>query len=254
MKKRQSIIFLLYGLSFCVFVVVWHFLSVVTNASLILPSPSVVFKTALRLCSDEFFWQHFFHTVNRCFLSFIISLLLGSALGIFSGISNAVTAFSSFPLAVIRTTPVVSFILLALFWFKSSTIPVFVSVLMTFPIMVTAVRRGFENIDKKLLDMAKVYAFTKWQIFRFIKLPSVLPFFLTGAVSTFGLTWKVVAAGEVLCLPQKGAGTLLYTAQVHLETDQVLAISLLLVTFSFILEKLFAFCVSLFLKKGNAND
>ncbi len=249
MKKRQHVTFLMYGLSFFIFIAAWHILSAAMNAPLILPPPSAVFKTAVKLCALPSFWNDFLATILRCFISFIISLIFGALLGVVCGLFENIKAFSAFPLAVIRTTPVVSFILLALFWFKSSTIPIFVSVLMTFPVMVTAVSTGFEKTDEKLLNMAKVYAFTKWQIFKFLKIPSVLPFFLTGAVSTFGLTWKVVAAGEVLCLPKRGAGTLLYTAQVHLETSEVLAVSLLLVAVSFLLEKLFALCVSLFIRR-----
>ena len=66
---------------------------------------------------------------------------------------------------------------------------------------------------------------------------------MNGMVSTFGLTWKVVAAGEVLSLPKYAAGTLLQRGQVHLETSSVIAVTIVLVTVSFIIERLFSLAV-----------
>lgn len=222
------------------------------HAPLILPSPADVFKTVFVLSGDRIFWSNIAATFIRCLLSFFISLVLGTVAGIICGVSVFMRNFLSVPLSVIRSTPVVSFILLALFWFDSSSVPVFVSVLMTLPVMVTSVISGFTERNSRLSAMACLYGFSRFQRFRWITMPAVLPFFLTGAVSCFGLTWKVVAAGEVLCLPKLGSGTLLQTAQVHLETGQVMAVTLVLVVLSFVLEKLFAFAVFHKFHKGES--
>ena len=202
-----------------------------------------------QLCKTQKFWLSFAYTLLRVFLSFLISVIAGTLLGIFCGLSPFMHHFFEFPLAVIRSTPVVAIILIALFWFKSGTVPVFVCVLMTLPIMTTAVANGFYKTDEKLLGMAKVFGFTRRQIFRHIQLPSLIPFFLNGMVSTFGLSWKVIAAGEVLSLPKNGAGTMLQRAQVHLETPSVMAITIILVAISFIIERLFMLAVNKFLQK-----
>ncbi|MFA6857746.1 MAG: ABC transporter permease subunit [Treponema sp.] len=223
---------------------VWEAAAHTVNSPLILPFPGEVFKAFLLLCREMSFWQHVGATFMRCMVSFILSVVLGTGIGILCGASSFFKNFFSFPLEIIRATPVVSFILLALFWFTSSQVPVFVSVLMTLPVMTTATAQGFAKVDSNLDAMAHVYAFTGKQTFRWITLPSVLPFFLSGAVSAFGLTWKVVAAGEVLSLPAKGVGTLMQTAQVHLETADVAAVTFVIVVLSFGLEKLFAVIVT----------
>ena len=63
-----------------------------------------------------------------------------------------------------------------------------------------------------------------------------MPAFLAGAESAFGLAWKVVAAGEVLSIPHYATGSLMQLAQVHLETCDVLAVTLALVLISWLLE------------------
>ena len=96
--------------------------------------------------------------------------------------------------------------------------------------------------------MAKCFSLTGKDIFYYIKLPSAIPFILNAAVSAFGLTWKVVVAGEVLSLPINATGTLLQRYQVHLESAYVLAAAIILVAVSFFLQELFAFFVR-YLKK-----
>ena len=195
------------------------------------------------LVKTKAFWQAFAHTFLRVIISFAITVVIGTALGIAAGFSKFLRDFFELPLAVIRATPVVAFILIALFWFKSGTVPVFVSVLMTLPIMTTAVANGFSKADEKLMGMAKVFCLTRSQIFKYIQFPSLVPFLLNGMVSSFGLTWKVVAAGEVLSLPKYAAGTMLQKAQVHLETSTVIAVAIILVLVSFVIERLFMYAV-----------
>ena len=232
-----------YLLSIFVLLAAWFFLSKLINAELILPSPLEVFSSMGSLVKTKAFWQAFAHTFLRVIISFAITVVIGTALGIAAGFSKFLRDFFELPLAVIRTTPVVAFILIALFWFKSGTVPVFVSVLMTLPIMTTAVANGFSKADEKLMGMAKVFCLTRSQIFKYIQFPSLVPFLLNGMVSSFGLTWKVVAAGEVLSLPKYAAGTMLQKAQVHLETSTVIAVAIILVLVSFVIERLFMYAV-----------
>ena len=247
MKKIRTLS--VYILSILFIFLLWIILSKLVNASLILPGPVAVFKAMGTLLKTPAFYRAFAWTFVRVLLSFAISVLAGTLLGVLCGISTTAKDFFELPLAIIRATPVVAFILVALFWFKSGTVPVFVSVLMTLPIMTTAVANGFYKSDEKLLAMAQTFCLSKKQIFRYIKLPALIPFFMNGMVSTFGLTWKVIAAGEVLSLPKNAAGTLLQKAQVHLETPTVIAITIILVAVSFILERLFLFAVNKLVRK-----
>ena len=94
------------------------------------------------------------------------------------------------------------------------------------------------------MNMAQTFQLSKKEVFFYIKLPDCLPFWKNGLLSTFGIIWKVVAAGEVLCLPKFAVGTMMQRAQVHLETSLVIAQTVVLVTFSFILERLLAFLLN----------
>lgn len=243
----KPFIFILSG--FCV-LGIWYLAAEIISAPLVLPSPKETFSSLVNNIFLPSFWWHVGFTALRSISAFFISVIIGTVLGILCGVSPFFSNLIAFPLAMIRTTPVVSFILLAIFWFGSSIVPVFVAVLMSLPIMVSAVETGILHTDSKLLDCSKSYGFSKVKQIFYIYIPSCIPSFLTGSISAFGLSWKVVVAGEVICLPRRGVGTLLQTAKVHVETSQVFAITLVVIFICFILETVFKASLKKLLNTG----
>lgn len=227
-----------YSFSIVFIFIIWWIVSVVVNAPLILPEPIDVIKTMLSYCRKPFFWQNFSKTFLRILSAFAVSVFAGLILGFITSVSDFLHDFFEIPLTVIRATPIIAFILIAVFWFDSNTVPVFVAVLMTLPIITNSVYTGFSNTDVKLLDMAKAFNLTKVQVLIYIKIPSCKNYFLDGIQSSFGLTWKVIVAGEVISLPQYALGSMLQRSQVHLESQEVIAVTIFIITFSFIIEKI----------------
>lgn len=209
MVKKRLPDFVIYLLSLLFIVGVWQIIAVKVNASLIIPTPFECCITLKEIIVKKTFWINFHATFGRVIISFVISIVLGAIIGFLCGISRFAKTFFELPISIIRATPVIAFILVAYFWFTSTVVPVFVTVLMTLPIMITSVCSGFEKADKDLLNMAKVFNFSNKEVIRYIKIPNAVPYFINGAISCFGLSWKVVAAGEVICLPKKAIGTML---------------------------------------------
>ena len=203
---------------------------------LVLPEPADVFLRITKLLPQKTFQLAIFSTLGRAVKAFAVSVCFSLILGILIGADENLAALFRFPLSVIKATPVVSIILVAMFWFKSAAVPVFVSVLMTLPVLTETVAAGIRSTDKKLLAMSEVYCFSFWQKLRFIYVPSVLPYFFSGMLSALGLTWKVVVAGEILSLPKNSVGMALQAAKVHLETVDVFAWTVTVVALSYAFE------------------
>ena len=228
-------------LSVGIILVVWQILAMVIHSPLILPLPRETLEVLIQDMGKPLFWQHVGATACRSLIAFGISVVVGTILGAAAGASDSVHKLLDFPLAMMRATPVVSFILLALFWFGSSIVPIFVAMVMSLPVMISAVETGIKNTDKDLIACCRVYGFSTGKMLCHLYFPSCKPHFFAGSLAAFGLSWKVVAAAEVISLPYRSAGTLLQNAKVHLETAQVFAITMVLVILSFILESLFSF-------------
>jgi len=240
-----------YLLSIIILLVGWFIIALKVDADLIIPKPGSVFLEILNLLKSKKFWIDFLHTFSRILLSFLFCVVAGSILGYFSGTVTFVRHFLEIPLSILRSTPVIAVILIALFWFPSGFVPIFVSILMTLPIMITNVSESFCSVrdDSPLMKMSRLYGFSKFQNFFYIKLPAAKRLINAGLISCFGLTWKVVIAGEVLCLPGIALGSQLHDFQVHLETNSLIAVTTIYVVFSFIIEKIFALVLKLWEEK-----
>jgi len=218
---------------------IWELGSLAVDSPFILPAPFQVFADCLSLLSDRTFQGTVAATCIRGMLAFSVSLAFSFIFGFASGMNADVTAALKPWMSAVKATPVVAFILIALLWFGSSMVPVFVSVLMTLPVMTESIAHGVRSSDPKLLEMARVYHYRKRDVFFNIRLPSAMPFFLAGAGSSLGLTWKVVVAGEILSSPKYGIGSAMQTAKVHLETSRVFSLTIVAILLSVATELLF---------------
>jgi ABC-type nitrate/sulfonate/bicarbonate transport system ATPase subunit/ABC-type nitrate/sulfonate/bicarbonate transport system permease component len=223
-------------LSILVFLLAWELASRAIGSPLILPSPEAVARWFLRHGGSPLFLRHLGASCLRALGASAVTLVLGTCLGLGAGLSPGFRSFTAFPLTVIRAVPVVSIILLAVFWLGSNLLPLFIAALMALPVMTDAVAAGIRNTPRRLVDAMGAYGFSRLRLLRHVYVPSCTPNFLGGLRSSFGLCWKVVAAGEVLTLPDYGAGTLLYSQKVRLETAGVFAVTVTLVVLCFVLE------------------
>lgn len=190
---------------------------------LILPPPERVFAEALVLYPSPRFLAALLGTFLRGLAAFGVSILAGAAAGLAAGLSPLVEAALAPLLTMIRATPVLALILVALLWFPSGAVPVFAAFLMAFPVMATSAAEGARAADPRLLEMARLFRVPRAAVFRKVRLPAAAPHLLAGAKSALGLSWKVVVAGEVLSQPLRALGTGMQDARVLLETPRVLA-------------------------------
>lgn len=203
--------------------IIWKLAAGAVGAPIILPDPEVALKTLAELSADPVFWRTAAVSAARVLTGFALSVAAGLAVGIPAGVHPLFHAGFSPILAVIRTTPLMSVILIALLWFSSGAVPVFAAFLIGFPVVVQNVIAGVRQTDPRLLEMGRAYGLTPRRMITAIHIPSVAPYLLSGAQTALGLTWKVIVAAEVMSLPRRGIGTEMQYAQMRLETAEVLA-------------------------------
>lgn len=235
MNKNSSISIL----SFLIILAIWKLSSILISADIILPAPETVVKSLIDIFSSDVFLSALINTLLRGFTGFLISLTSGMIIGIGAGLFKPFKYFIEPVISIIRSTPVISVILLALIWFNTNNVPVFVAFLMAFPIVCGSIIEGINTVDNKLLEMAKIYKVPfKKQVFK-IYIPTLTPFIISGASMSLGIIWKVVVAAEVLSQPKYGIGTSLNEAKAYLLTEEVFAWTVVALLLSFISEKLF---------------
>lgn len=235
MNKKKSISLL----SILILLIIWKLSSIFIGADIILPAPEKVLISLLNIIKSGPFLTSLINTLFRGLAGFILSLGLGLIIGISAGLFNPFALFIKPVISITRSTPVISVILLALIWFNTSHVPVFVAFLMAFPIVCGSIIEGINTVDEKLIEMANIYKIPlKKQILK-IYIPGLTPFIISGASMSLGIIWKVVVAAEVLSQPKFGIGTSLNEAKAFLITEEVFAWTVIAILLSFITEKLF---------------
>jgi NitT/TauT family transport system permease protein len=165
----------------------------------ILPPASRVWSEFWRMLAAERLLHHSGITA----LEVVIGFALGSALGVLIGFilgaaPRAELVLSPYILAL-QIAPKVAFAPLFVMWLGYTIYPkILVAVLIVFfPIMVN-VLTAIRTVDPDLVNLARSFSATRWQIFRMIEYPATLPPLFSGL--RIGATLAVigVVVGELV--------------------------------------------------------
>lgn len=224
---------------------IWEAISLAVDNVNVLPSPYQTYKALSLLMFEIKFFKSIAFTLYRVFLGFFISVVSGIALGVVSGLNDWVHDLLNPIIVTVKSTPVISVILIVILWSKSGNAPIIISFLMTFPMIWTNTVQGIKATDKKILEMARSFQVRKTSIIKNIYLPSIRPFVLSGITYAVGISWKVTVAAEVISHPKFGIGSRLYESKIYIAVDEVFAWTFIVILFSFVFE----YAIKYWLKK-----
>ena len=219
-------------------IAVWSFASYMIGLELILPSPLKVLTALFEKAATADFLIAAGLSLLRIAVGFLLGTLVGGLLAVLMRVSKVAKALFSPILHVVKAAPVASFIILALVWFKTDILPVFISFLMVVPVVCSNVSEGIAQTDRKLLEVARIYRFGKKRTFSEVWLPSVKPYAVSACRTALGFAWKSGVAAEVICRPDRSIGDALYSSKMNLETAEVLAYTAVVIIISVLLERL----------------
>ena len=227
----------------------WEIAALIVHQPVLLPTPIAVLLRAWHMPQEAAFFRSVWYSLSRITLGFLGALIAGSVLGALAARYRLVEILL-FPFtATVRSVPVASFVVIALIWFTSSALSVFISFLIVLPIVYQNVKDGFSAVDKKELEMARVYRVPPLRTFRIVYLSKIKPFFLAACHTACGLAWKSGVAAEIIGIPNYSMGERLYMSQLTLDTVSLLAWTFYIVLLSVLFEKLFLFLTEKLLKR-----
>jgi len=217
---------------------VWQLAFFVVKSGLLLPSPAQTFLRLFELAKTGDFWLKSVLSLVRIVEGFLLGVFAGGLLGILTARFRLLKDFFAPVINIVKATPVASFIILALVWLSKDGVPVFIAFLMVLPVIWANVSEGIGQTDKDLLEMARIFRFSRGKLFTKVYVPSVLPYFFAGCTTALGFAWKAGIAAEILSLPVKSIGKELYYSKIYLETTDLFAWSVMVIVMSIALEKL----------------
>ena len=162
-------------------------------------------------------------TLGRIFQGLILSMLLGSGIGLAMGLRRNIEAFLDSWIMVLLTFPAVCWAFLSVLWFGLSEVgPVFTIVLIVFPFVTINVWEGTKAMDKELIDMARVYGATRGLTVRKVLIPQLTPYLFSSLRIAFALSWKIALVSEAFGVSSGVGNRLLFWFQ-DTRVDMMLA-------------------------------
>ena len=221
-----------------VWLALWQGIHAAVGLDMLLPSPWQVAVELSRMVVTGSFWLTIAWTVVRVVVGFVVGYGLGAVLAVLSYRFRLVDRFLSPVIYVVKSTPVASFIILALCWMGTETVPSFICLLMVLPIVFGNVLTGLKAVDRDLLEMSRGYGFSFGKRLRSIYLPSVRPYLTSASGTGLGLSWKAGIAAEVICRSRVSIGNEIFESKYYLEITRMFAWTVVVVLLSVLFDRL----------------
>jgi len=236
LKKFKKPLLLLAVAAF--WLAVWEVIALNAPTLLPIPTPWQVWLALAGLAKAPEFWKSCGYSLLRVAGGFLAAVVAGTVLAGLTVRFRAAHILLSPLLLIVRSTPVASFIILCFMYFTSNTLPVFIAFLMVMPLVWGNVEKGIRGTDRTLLEMAAVFRMGAFRTFRHVRVPAVMPYFLSACTTGLGFAWKASVAAEVISPPGHALGTLLLTAKRNIDLPQVFASTVAVIVLSLLLEQL----------------
>jgi sulfonate transport system permease protein len=189
----------------------------------LMPPPSRIADTLGLLAASGELATHAAATLSRVATGFGLGALAGVVLGALSGASPLARRLLDPSLQALRAIPSIAWVPLFILWFgifEASKVAL-IAVGVFFPVYL-GIAGAIASVDRKLVEVGRVFRLSRSRLTRRILLPAVLPAGIVSLRSGLGLGFMFVVAAEIMGASE-GLGYLLVDGQQMGKPDQILA-------------------------------
>lgn len=188
----------------------------------VLPEPWAVVKAAWHLTLTGELWDNLKVSAGRALAGLAVGGGLGLCLGLLTGLSRPAELALDTTLQMLRNIPPLAIIPLVILWFgiDEGAKLFLVAFGVFFPLYINTLH-GIRAVDPALIEMARSYGLSGWNLYRDVILPGAMPSILVGLRYALGLTWVLLIVAETVSA-SSGIGYMTMNAREFLQTDVVL--------------------------------
>ena len=210
-------------LGIALFFVCWQLLSLLIGEdTFILPGPIKTIGEAFKMLGSSYIYKCLFQTLLRMLCGFILSFIIAFILGVLSGNSEKIEETLKPTMTILRSIPTATLVYLFLVIAGARLTPLFIVVLVSFPIIYESVVGGIKSTPKVLLEASQIDASNIINQNIRIRIPLAMPYIVVGIASSFGLSLKIEIMAEVITgYTRLGLGSAILAAQRSDPTNMV---------------------------------
>ena len=202
---------------------VWQLAALAVGQEFLLASPLKVLASLIKLLADGDTYQAALLSTLRILLGFLAGFVIALLLAAGSSSFSLIRALAAPPVALARSVPVASFVILAIILVSSRWLSTLIAFVIGFPVIYANVMEGLAARDRQLQEMAQVFQVPLGRRLVFLTLPQLAPYLRAGGVTALGLCWKSGVAAEVIGIPRGSIGEHLYMVKVNYLTADLFA-------------------------------
>lgn len=180
---------------------------------------SITVHDGRRGLSDHYLWEHLWASLRRIFIGVAFAIVFGVVLGLLLATVKPFRVIVEPFVNFIRALPPLAYFSLLIIWFGiEDTSKIWLLFLAAFAPVALAVVAGVSDIRAERIDAARSLGANRWQVLRFVVIPSVLPSLFTGIRLALGFAWTTIVAAETVDgIP--GIGGLAWSTKKQMQTD-----------------------------------
>lgn len=189
----------------------------------LMPPPSRIGATLWDLAQTGELASHAAATLWRVAAGFGLGAAAGTVLGAVSGASPVMRRIMDPTLQALRAIPSIAWVPLFILWlgiFEASKVAL-IAVGVFFPVYL-GVAAALSGVDRKIIEVGRVFQLSRLQMIRRVTLPAILPAWITALRTGLGLGFMFVVAAEFMGASE-GLGYLLVDGQQLGRPDRILA-------------------------------
>ena len=221
----------------------WEALARALHSSILLVGPAQVFLRLCQLLPEGRTWRILAVSAAGVACGFFLSVLAAAPLAVLSHRSGLARRLLAPPVAVMRSVPVASFIILALVFFSSRFLSPLITFTVSLPVFYTATLGALQKRDPAFRELAAVFRVPLPRRILALDLVEMLPDLEVACKTAVGMCWKAGVAAEIIGVPRGTIGERLQQAKLYLDTADVLAWTALVLLLSACFEKLVCLAV-----------
>lgn len=225
-------------LSILLIPVAWQLLSWQMAQPQLIPSFPDLIRALFRLVYSPGFLVSIGTTCLRACVGLLLSLAAASITAFLLNRSEGIRLLFMPWLSLLRSVPVISFILLALIFLNPEMIPLLIAFLTMYPLLTENLLKGLMNRRDSWKILARQFHLNAWNRLFQINYPQLKPYLFSGLASAVGFGWRAIIMGEVLSQCVDGIGKRMKEAQVFIDVPELIAWTLVAIVLSWLTDKL----------------
>ncbi len=188
----------------------------------IFPNPVETFEQMFIYLKDPYTYKCILGSMKRMLIGFSISAVAAIILGIIVGNYIKIKYIFNPTIVAIKAVPTAALVFLFLILAGLENAPIFIVMIIVFPIVYEATVAGYSSIDKFVLMSSRIDGanFIKSNVM--VKFPLAFPTVALGLISSFALSLKIEIMAEVISgSSTEGLGNAIHNAYLNSSTGMV---------------------------------